>query len=134
MHVRAAVRLLPLSLALALAACAGMPDAASVPADPPASPAESETARLNAWFDAKYEEALRFSPIQLTFLGRKDLNDKLDDFSEAGYQSAARTILALVDDQRTRERCRALARRHLSLGAVGIPRYDRLYREVAALS
>ena len=43
-------------------------------------------------------------------------------------------MFALVDDPSTPERCRALARRHLSLREVGIPRYDRLYREVAALS
>ena len=37
--------------------------------------------RLNAWFDAKYEEELQFSPIGLTFLGRKDKNDQIDCFT-----------------------------------------------------
>jgi glycosyltransferase involved in cell wall biosynthesis len=67
-------------------------------------------------------------------LGGGEVGVLVDDFSKAGYESAARAILALADDQRTRERCRALARRHLSLREVGIPRYDRLYREVATLS
>ncbi|WGL15533.1 DUF885 domain-containing protein [Microbulbifer bruguierae] len=44
---------------------------------------EVETARLTDWLDTKYEEELQFSPIQLTFLGRKDLNGKIDDLSEA---------------------------------------------------
>lgn len=44
--------------------------------------AESETARINAWFDVKYNEQLQFSPIQLTFLGNKDLYDEIDDLSE----------------------------------------------------
>jgi uncharacterized protein (DUF885 family) len=47
---------------------------------------QSETARLNAWFDRQYEEQLRFSPFQLTFLGRKELYDQVDDLSEAGIR------------------------------------------------
>jgi uncharacterized protein (DUF885 family) len=46
--------------------------------------AASETARLNEWFAARWEEQLDFSPIQKTFLGRKDDYDKIDDFSERG--------------------------------------------------
>jgi len=38
-----------------------------------------ETARLNAWFEARFEEQLAFSPIQQTFLGRK--SDAIDDAS-----------------------------------------------------
>ena len=40
-----------------------------------------ETARINAWFEAKWKEQLAFSPIQQTFLGQKS-ND-LDDMSIA---------------------------------------------------
>jgi len=49
-----------------------------------AAPASTgdETARLNEWFDARWQEALDFSPIQKTFLGRKDDYDKIDDLSE----------------------------------------------------
>ncbi|MEX2494543.1 MAG: DUF885 domain-containing protein [Woeseia sp.] len=47
-----------------------------------ASKVEAETARLNEWFDARWEEQLDFSPIQKTFLGRKDDYDKIDDLSE----------------------------------------------------
>jgi uncharacterized protein (DUF885 family) len=42
-----------------------------------------ETARLNEWFAARWEEQLDFSPIQKTFLGRKDGYDRIDDMSEA---------------------------------------------------
>ena len=42
----------------------------------------AETARLNEWFDAKFEEELDFSPIQRTFLGDKKDYDKIDDLSE----------------------------------------------------
>lgn len=44
----------------------------------------SETDRLNQWFEMRFEEQLQFSPISLTYMGRKELYDQLDDFSEAG--------------------------------------------------
>ena len=43
-----------------------------------------ETARLNAWLNARYEEELQLSPTSLTTLGRKTRYDEIDDFSEAG--------------------------------------------------
>jgi uncharacterized protein (DUF885 family) len=52
---------------------------------PTASPevVEAETARLNEWFAARWDEQLARSPIQRTVLGRKDGYDEFDDFSEA---------------------------------------------------
>ena len=44
-----------------------------------AQQAQDETARLNAWFEARFEEQLAFSPIQQTFLGRK--SNAIDDMS-----------------------------------------------------
>lgn len=44
---------------------------------------QTETQRLNQWFDARFEEALKFSPMRLSQLGRKDLYDQIDDMSEA---------------------------------------------------
>jgi uncharacterized protein (DUF885 family) len=58
-------------------------------APPPVAPTsqaelvERETARLNEWLDARYEEGLDFSPLTKTQLGRKDDYDRMDDFSEA---------------------------------------------------
>jgi glycosyltransferase involved in cell wall biosynthesis len=49
------------------------------------------------------------------------------------YEAAAREALELGRDAAARERCRAVAREKLSLTDVGIPRYDRLYRQVASL-
>jgi uncharacterized protein (DUF885 family) len=48
-----------------------------------AEQAERETARLNEWFDARFEEGLAFSPLTKTSLGRKDDYDKIDDLSES---------------------------------------------------
>ncbi|GJL91968.1 DUF885 domain-containing protein [Hyphococcus sp.] len=72
----------------ALAACgqqgAANKETATVVATAPASAEEiaAETARLNEWFDAKFEEQLDFSPISRTFLGDKKDYDKIDDLSE----------------------------------------------------
>ncbi|MBB4658725.1 DUF885 domain-containing protein [Parvularcula dongshanensis] len=45
---------------------------------------EAETARLDEWFAARFEEQLDFSPITKTTLGRKDEDyDQIDDMSEA---------------------------------------------------
>lgn len=44
---------------------------------------ENETKRLNEWFAAKYEEQLQSSPIMLTFLGRKEKYDQINDMTEA---------------------------------------------------
>lgn len=52
-------------------------------AAPPAEAVEAETERLNQWFADRWEEELDFSPLFKTYLGRKDDNDKIDDFSEA---------------------------------------------------
>tara|TARA_R110000737_G_scaffold136874_4_gene167748 strand:+ start:1400 stop:3280 length:1881 start_codon:yes stop_codon:yes gene_type:complete len=43
----------------------------------------SESNRLNEWFAAKYEEELQSNPIMLTFLGRKEKYDQINDMSEA---------------------------------------------------
>ncbi len=44
---------------------------------------QSETERLNVWFAEKYEQQLQRSPLSLTFLGRKERYDEIDDFSLA---------------------------------------------------
>ena len=81
------MRALPAVLlaAIATAACEREPPIA--PTEPIASTAERaevESARLNEWLDARYEERLAFSPLLKTQLGRKDDYDRVDDFSESG--------------------------------------------------
>ncbi len=78
MHRSALVRALALSITLAMAA----PVALAHEQAPAVEAAQSESQRLNAWFADKYEQQLQFSPIALTFLGRKELYDQLDDMSE----------------------------------------------------
>jgi len=46
---------------------------------------QTETERINEWFDEKYEEYLQLNPMQLTMLGRKELYDQIDDMSEYGF-------------------------------------------------
>ncbi|MDC8829771.1 DUF885 domain-containing protein [Alteromonas gilva] len=78
-------RLLLLSaISLAMAGCSEAPPPSAttqVPVTQSAS-VESETERLNAWFEEKYEQQLQFSPLSLTRQGRKDLYDQIDDMSE----------------------------------------------------
>lgn len=93
---------LALSMALLLPACsqkpAGESTAATAQAAPSAEQVKAESERLNAWFDAKYEEQLQFSPIQLSFLGRKELNDQIDDMSEAGVRKQVDWMAATVKE------------------------------------
>ncbi len=44
----------------------------------------TETERLNLWFDERFEEQLTQSPMLMTYLGRKDKYDQIDDHSETG--------------------------------------------------
>lgn len=75
---------------VALTACQKDDSPAEQAATPGAAPAandatatvESETERLNAWLDERFEEELQLSPMQMTMLGRKDKYDQIDDFSE----------------------------------------------------
>jgi uncharacterized protein (DUF885 family) len=92
---------LAVALSLGLAACdrnSGPAPAATTTATaaPSADEVKAESARLNAWFETQYEEQLKFSPIQLSFLGRKDLNDQLDDMSEAGARKQEAWLAASV--------------------------------------
>jgi glycosyltransferase involved in cell wall biosynthesis len=58
----------------------------------------------------------------------------VEELSPGAYHEAAAAIVRLLEDATTAERCQRVAREHLSLRTVGIPSYDRVYREVAALS
>ncbi|MEX2334568.1 MAG: DUF885 domain-containing protein [Pseudohongiella sp.] len=71
---------------LTLGACGEPPAPPAAPEAPPAettsqAETQTETERLNAWFDAKYEEQLQFSPIGMTFQGIKDRYGEIDDMS-----------------------------------------------------
>jgi glycosyltransferase involved in cell wall biosynthesis len=65
-------------------------------------------------------------------LGSNRVGVLIRDLDPSAYESAARQVIELAADPAARQRCRSVARAELSLTEVGIPRYDRLYREVAA--
>jgi len=74
---------------LCLSACGRQEPESQAPqaesSEPTAAEAtQSESERLNAWFEERFEEQLQFSPSQLTFIGRKDRYDEFDDLSEEG--------------------------------------------------
>lgn len=74
-----------ISLICAFVFCAACQEAAP-PAEPTESPkaaAISESDRLNAWFDEKFEERLMMNPVWMTRLARKDRYDEYNDLSEA---------------------------------------------------
>ena len=68
---------------LVLGGLQGAP-AGARPAQSAAIPSpDAETARLNSWLNAKYEEELAFSPITRGYQGDKADYEKIDDFSDA---------------------------------------------------
>lgn len=66
----------------------------------PVAPAaqDDETARINAWFEKKFEEQLAFSPIQQTFLGRK--SGAIDDMSIAAQDKVVAWQRASTEEMR----------------------------------
>ncbi len=74
-------------------------EAAPVEAEKQLDPA-AETARLNEWFEAKYEEELMDSPISLTSIGRKERYDEIDDLSEEAYKAQVDWKQATVDEMK----------------------------------
>jgi len=56
----------------------------------------------------------------------------VDRFERDAFEACAARALELSAQRDTRIRCRALAGTELGLQEIGIPRYDRLYRQVAA--
>jgi uncharacterized protein (DUF885 family) len=76
----------PLLIAATLTACNKPATTIEAPASSQAQEAaevvQTESERLNAWFDEKYEERLlQFDPISLTMQGRSERNTDIDDMS-----------------------------------------------------
>ncbi|GGB76339.1 DUF885 domain-containing protein [Henriciella pelagia] len=69
--------------------------------EPTAEEIEAETARLNAWFDEKYEEELMMSPIQLTFIGRKDRYGEIDDMTVEAMEEQLAWKAATVEEMKS---------------------------------
>ena len=60
--------------------------------------AQSQDAQLHAWFEAKFEEQIRFSPLGLTGLGRKERYGEIDDFSIAEADRQLAWLKATVEE------------------------------------
>jgi hypothetical protein len=56
----------------------------------------------------------------------------VERFGEDDYERAATDVFDLLGDPDAPARCRRLAQEVFSLRDVGIPRYDALYRAIAA--
>jgi uncharacterized protein (DUF885 family) len=85
-------KLLSLAAIAVLSACGQAPSentSNNTQAESPAvvEKAQSESERLNAWFETKYEEQLLRSPMTLTRLGRKERYDEFDDYTEAAGEA-----------------------------------------------
>ena len=92
-----------LALAGILAGCGQPADTQSqnqqAAAEQPVTQAEqSETQRLNAWFEEKYQQQLQQSPMQMTFLGRKDRYGEVDDMSIEAEQEQLAWLKGTVDE------------------------------------
>jgi len=61
----------------------------------------AESARLNVWFEEKFEEVLAFSPLQQTFLGRKTNYGKMDDVSQEASDKQMAWRKATVEAMKT---------------------------------
>lgn len=91
--------LIALAVAGILAGCSPAPQnnaASAAPEVVTEQSQQSETARLNSWFEVKYEEQLQQSPLQMTFLGRKDKYDQIDDTSIAAEDEQLAWMAATV--------------------------------------
>jgi glycosyltransferase involved in cell wall biosynthesis len=65
-------------------------------------------------------------------LSAQDIGVLVRGATDDAYAAAARDVFRLAADVATGERCKSVARDRLSLEGVGVPRYDRLYRGLAA--
>ncbi|MEM8983313.1 MAG: DUF885 domain-containing protein [Pseudomonadota bacterium] len=77
------MRLPIFAAALLLTACgqSEAPTETVTAARPSAEETAAETARLNDWFEVKFEEQMQQSPLLMTFRGRKDRYTEVDDLS-----------------------------------------------------
>ncbi|GAB5408792.1 MAG: DUF885 domain-containing protein [Balneolaceae bacterium] len=60
----------------------------------------TETERINAWFETEYQEQLQFSPILLTFQGKKELYGQLDDVSIESEERQLKWMEASVEEMK----------------------------------
>ncbi|WP_274943143.1 DUF885 domain-containing protein [Govanella unica] len=95
-----AVSLSALMTVLALSAC-DKPKSNEQPTSQQAPAQQSESARLNAFFDEAFKRDLKRSPMLQTYLGMKTDYNKLDDMSEARFDEDI--VIAKADLERLKD-------------------------------
>ncbi|MEM9620078.1 MAG: DUF885 domain-containing protein [Pseudomonadota bacterium] len=111
-----------------------------------AEPAVTETQRLNAWFDERYEEGLAFSPISKAFLGIKDEDyGRIGDFSEQGLDEVLAWRIRTAEALRTQFEYAALteagqesyevwlAQHEMALAADQFRRHEYLFNQFSSI-
>lgn len=98
---------------------------------PAPSKASSSPTKVGEYLGAGLPVACTSGVGDLDALIARDVGALVDDHTTASYRAAAEHIAQLLARDETHERCRAAARRELSLSDVGIPRYRELYTDVA---
>ena len=58
----------------------------------------SASERLNQWFEEKYEQQLQQSPIEMTFIGRKDKYDQIDDVTLAAEEQQLAWLESTINE------------------------------------
>ncbi|WP_213994861.1 DUF885 domain-containing protein [Arsukibacterium sp.] len=72
------------------------PAAEQVATEQSTSKTTATSERLNQWFEEKFEQQLQQSPIQMTFMGRKDKYDQIDEVTLAAEQQQLEWLAATV--------------------------------------
>ncbi len=98
---------------------------------PAPSKASSSPTKIGEYLGAGLPVVCTAGVGDLDALITSDIGVLVSEHTEAVYRAVLDHSLALLACSETRDRCRAVARRELSLDDVGIPRYRRLYEEVA---
>ena len=98
---------------------------------PAPSKASSSPTKIGEYLGAGLPVVATAGVGDLDALITKDIGTLVSEHTESAYRMAAEDTVALLSSPDTRERCRGVARRELSLQDVGVPRYRRLYAEVA---
>lgn len=98
---------------------------------PAPSKASSSPTKVGEYLGAGLPVLCTAGVGDLDVLIDRDIGALVNEHTHASYRAAAEDISQLMARPETHERCRAVARRELSLAAVGIPRYRALYDDVA---
>jgi hypothetical protein len=98
---------------------------------PAPSKASSSPTKIGEYLGAGLPVVCTAGVGDLDRLITPDIGTLVRAHTETSYRAAAEHTMELLGTAHTRERCRAVARRELSLADVGVPRYRRLYEEVA---